>query len=391
MERIPENRCSICHGSASIIRLACGHLFHPRCIFVYPIARCAVCGTVGSTVELIPPPDPPISVREYDRNNERWKITSFLHQKPRHVGKWTEEEDAFAALIIREYMHRCYPLRPGISLRGFLAALLFCPPMRLSKKYQLRQLCNGEKYTYKPPFRLTFHGHVRRQRKFTKLQNNYLAHLTSCPQHIHYLKCFEAKLWFNQFQEFSTQIQQHFVIARADVPTTIPVMPLAQQKVATVTAKPPPNYCNNSSISVGQNGFELPCNTRLPRLQDQLETVRQGISRRLKVRNDAHYAARERWYHNSTGISNNTIKEGMDTTSSSSIDEHVWNKSSGLSDLFTFFRTVNSSSSTSTDENFERNIQRIDTEITDTWTTFDGAYSDMFQLRSMDWLGLTTW
>jgi len=49
-------------------------------------------------------------------------------------GRWTEEEEAYAWCLIRQFERGVLSIQPGISLRNFLAEKLHCDPMRISKK-----------------------------------------------------------------------------------------------------------------------------------------------------------------------------------------------------------------------------------------------------------------
>ena len=50
-------------------------------------------------------------------------------------GKWTPEEEAYAARLIRDFDAGLLPLENGATLRVYLAEKLNCDPMRISKKF----------------------------------------------------------------------------------------------------------------------------------------------------------------------------------------------------------------------------------------------------------------
>jgi hypothetical protein len=54
---------------------------------------------------------------------------------PLRRGKWTPEEEAYAARLIQEFKAGLLPLTDGTTLRTFLSKLLNCDPMRISKKF----------------------------------------------------------------------------------------------------------------------------------------------------------------------------------------------------------------------------------------------------------------
>lgn len=53
--------------------------------------------------------------------------------QPLRRGKWTTEEEAYAARLIHEFKSGLLPLTDGTTLRNFLSKLLNCDPMRISK------------------------------------------------------------------------------------------------------------------------------------------------------------------------------------------------------------------------------------------------------------------
>ena len=55
--------------------------------------------------------------------------------QPLRRGKWTPEEEAYAARLIQEFKAGLLPLTDGTTLRTFLSKLLNCDPMRISKKF----------------------------------------------------------------------------------------------------------------------------------------------------------------------------------------------------------------------------------------------------------------
>ena len=55
---------------------------------------------------------------------------------PLRRGKWTTEEEAYAARLIHEFKSGLLPLTDGTTLRNFLSKLLNCDPMRISKVIQ---------------------------------------------------------------------------------------------------------------------------------------------------------------------------------------------------------------------------------------------------------------
>ena len=54
---------------------------------------------------------------------------------PVRSGKWTAEEEEYSNRLIHEFREGWLPLTDGTTLRTFLAKVLNCDPMRISKKY----------------------------------------------------------------------------------------------------------------------------------------------------------------------------------------------------------------------------------------------------------------
>lgn len=50
-------------------------------------------------------------------------------------GKWTNEEQAYADRLIRDFEAGLLPLENGATLRAYLSRKLNCDPMRISKKF----------------------------------------------------------------------------------------------------------------------------------------------------------------------------------------------------------------------------------------------------------------
>eukprot|EP00429_Kryptoperidinium_foliaceum_P038820 CAMPEP_0176160540 /NCGR_PEP_ID=MMETSP0120_2-20121206/82122_1 /TAXON_ID=160619 /ORGANISM="Kryptoperidinium foliaceum, Strain CCMP 1326" /LENGTH=614 /DNA_ID=CAMNT_0017497977 /DNA_START=58 /DNA_END=1899 /DNA_ORIENTATION=- len=63
------------------------------------------------------------------------KKSSKKKGPPLRRGKWTAEEEAYAARLIQEFKAGLLPLTDGTTLRTFLSKLLNCDPMRISKKF----------------------------------------------------------------------------------------------------------------------------------------------------------------------------------------------------------------------------------------------------------------
>jgi len=65
-------------------------------------------------------------------------------------GKWTAEEQAYAARLIHDFEAGLLPLENGATLRAFLSKKLNCDPMRISKKFAGAK-CLGKQIFLKKP------------------------------------------------------------------------------------------------------------------------------------------------------------------------------------------------------------------------------------------------
>ena len=65
-------------------------------------------------------------------------------------GKWTTEEEAFAARLIRDFDAGLLPLENGATLRAFLSKKLNCSAMRISKKFAGEKCLGKQIFTRRP-------------------------------------------------------------------------------------------------------------------------------------------------------------------------------------------------------------------------------------------------
>ena len=85
-------------------------------------------------------PSPVTSTYHYTTHHTTSAETAVGYTKkksghPLRRGKWTSEEEAYAARLIQEFKSGLLPLTDGTTLRNFLSKLLNCDPMRISKKF----------------------------------------------------------------------------------------------------------------------------------------------------------------------------------------------------------------------------------------------------------------
>ncbi|TMW61531.1 hypothetical protein Poli38472_012722 [Pythium oligandrum] len=63
-----------------------------------------------------------------------YECSHHLLNGPLRRGKWTRAEEEYVAATIRYFVDGSLDLQDGTKLRGYLAQLLHCDPMRISKK-----------------------------------------------------------------------------------------------------------------------------------------------------------------------------------------------------------------------------------------------------------------
>ncbi|ETL43191.1 hypothetical protein F441_06434, partial [Phytophthora nicotianae CJ01A1] len=152
-----ERMCDVCqYPDPVLVAPNCNHLFHSRCVHVWPLDACPACAAPLDQVAISP------------------TINMMMRPEPRS-GKWTRPEEKFIDGILREFDRQALPLAHGTPIRLVLAKMLNCSTMRLSKKFQKNALG-------KRTFRVTKPGkgekalqfdqmdHARRQRELSSLE-----------------------------------------------------------------------------------------------------------------------------------------------------------------------------------------------------------------------------
>merc|ERR1711865_813203 len=82
-------------------------------------------------------------------------------------GHWTPEEEVYAEKLIQEFKSGLLPLPAGTSLRTYLATLLNCDPMRISKKFEGPN-CIGKQKTTKKENGNDYSSLQKKQKQSTK-------------------------------------------------------------------------------------------------------------------------------------------------------------------------------------------------------------------------------
>ncbi|RQM14705.1 hypothetical protein KXD40_001256 [Peronospora effusa] len=155
-----ERMCDVCqYPDPVLVAPNCNHTFHSRCVHVWPMDSCPVCGEPLKEVAISP------------------TINMMARPEPRS-GKWTRPEEKFIDGVLREFDRQALPLAHGTPIRFVLAKMLNCSTMRLSKKFQKNALG-------KRTFRVTKPGkgekalqfdpmdHARRQCELSQLEQMF--------------------------------------------------------------------------------------------------------------------------------------------------------------------------------------------------------------------------
>ncbi|GLD92991.1 hypothetical protein PINS_up001583 [Pythium insidiosum] len=152
-----DTLCDVCHHPDPILySTPCQHVFHSRCVHVWPLSQCPVCDVDCDRLGVLP-----INMAEAVETRS---------------GKWTRAEEKFIEIILQEFDRCSFPLANGTPVRLVLARLLNCSTMRLSKKFQKNAL---GKRTFRIPkptkgvvaMEFNREDHETRQKEFSRLES----------------------------------------------------------------------------------------------------------------------------------------------------------------------------------------------------------------------------
>ncbi|ETK85820.1 hypothetical protein F441_09597 [Phytophthora nicotianae CJ01A1] len=189
-----STRCEACKSCGAILELdGCGHRFHPRCIFAWPATHCEVCNEPVSNVLVF-------------RESKNRSNTSA------RKGKWSIDEHKYANLLMKQFKLGALPLADGLHLRVFMANMLQCDPLRVTKKYT-GQAIGKQNFFYQREKNYCYNLHVKLQKQLSNLRNHYYWHVQyRCKfgpnLNIQELKAAEADYWTREFCKFAKKIGQ---------------------------------------------------------------------------------------------------------------------------------------------------------------------------------------
>ncbi|GMF38200.1 unnamed protein product [Phytophthora fragariaefolia] len=152
-----ERMCDVCqYPDPVLVAPNCNHIFHSRCVHVWPLDACPTCAAPLDQVAISP------------------TINMMVRPEPRS-GKWTRPEEKFIDGILCEFDRQSLPLAHGTPIRLVLAKMLNCSTMRLSKKFQKNALGKRTFRVTKPgkgekALQFDHMDHARRQRELSRLE-----------------------------------------------------------------------------------------------------------------------------------------------------------------------------------------------------------------------------
>lgn len=213
-----STRCDGCKSCGAILELdGCGHRFHPRCVFSWPLTQCEQCAAPVTCV----------------------KIFREFHNAPNSMvrkGKWSVDEHKYANMMMKQFQAGALPLVDGLHLRGFIASLLQCDPLRVTKKYA-GQSIGKQNFFYQQHKGYCYNLHVKLQKRVSSLRNHFYWHIQyrckfGYSLNIQELKAAEVDYWIREFLRFADKIGQKVEMAAS--PAKLPASPLS------VPCTPPP-------------------------------------------------------------------------------------------------------------------------------------------------------
>jgi hypothetical protein len=203
-----STRCEACRSCGAILELdGCGHRFHARCIYAWPATHCEVC-------------DEPVAAVFVFREGKRRSNSGA------RKGKWSIDEHKYANMMMKQFQLGALPLLDGLHLRVFIANLLQCDPLRVTKKYA-GQAIGKQNFSFQRQKSYCYNLHVKLQKQLSNLRNHYYWHLQyRCKfgpsLNIQELKAAEADYWIHEFCRFAKKIGQRVeLIASATSSTAI--------------------------------------------------------------------------------------------------------------------------------------------------------------------------
>ncbi|OQR84877.1 hypothetical protein ACHHYP_12595 [Achlya hypogyna] len=196
MAAVPSSvqRCALCKGADALVELpSCGHTYHPRCVYAWPITICQVCHAPTTDVRLL----------------RRTSSEAAPPPQPRRV--WHACEKEYCDILLALFLEGSLPIGKGMHLRPMLAALLHCNPMRITKKFKQSNQLGKQAYAYHATDSHSYKRHVQTQRHLTTLRDAFYwqvqahgggHHVVDAMRHA------ELQFWLGQLHPFCKYIGQ---------------------------------------------------------------------------------------------------------------------------------------------------------------------------------------
>ncbi|KAG7394845.1 hypothetical protein PHYBOEH_004611 [Phytophthora boehmeriae] len=212
-----STRCDGCKSCGAILELDCGHRFHPRCIFTWPATHCETCDAPVATVRVF---------------RELKSVLATVGRK----GKWSIDEHKYANMMMKQFQLGALPLPDGLHLRVFMANILQCDPLRVTKKYAGQQI-GKQNFLYQRNKNYCYNLHIKLQKQVSSLRNHFYWHIQYRCKFGHSLdiqamKAAEADYWIREFRKFAAKIGQYIEL------TTAPEGKPAQEAVKQTSSEP---------------------------------------------------------------------------------------------------------------------------------------------------------
>ncbi|TMW58672.1 hypothetical protein Poli38472_010231 [Pythium oligandrum] len=221
-----STRCDCCKSCGAILELeGCGHRFHPRCVYTYPMTQCEICSTPVTTVKI-------------------FRVFQNLPNSMVRKGKWSSDEHKYANMMMKQFQMGAVPLVDGLHLRGFIANLLQCDPLRVTKKYSGHAI-GKQNFFYQRQKSYCYNLHTKLQKRISSLRNHFYWHIQyrckfGYSMNIQELKSAEADYWIREFLKFADKIGQPVEMATVSSSSVAPMSPMPSPTKERVLQQSPP-------------------------------------------------------------------------------------------------------------------------------------------------------
>lgn len=125
-------QCCYCSSlTAHLVLFPCGHPFHVRCLFPWPIRECIKCNITVEAIRLISP-----NCYLHTTNISQPNIEILQYFGLQRAGRWLPEEMIYVSALRDAFCSGTLPLSSDSRLPNFLAHMLQCSSKRLRGKFK---------------------------------------------------------------------------------------------------------------------------------------------------------------------------------------------------------------------------------------------------------------